>query len=126
MPAVTAMVAMGAVQLIGGILGSRKKRKAEARQREEEARSVHVRADEQRESMAYDQSLKNWLERKNRSRMRTGVENWGAFGQTRSGRSNMPNMQAWSRTTPQVVATDPGASPTPTGPTIPITQNRRI
>jgi hypothetical protein len=121
------MIAAGVVAFAGSILGSRKKRKAADKEREESARRIHVAGAEQRRNMEYDNALREWQQRREKNFARMGAQNWtnmqrqGATG----GSALMPNLNRWLQTDAPVTAQDPGAMPTAPGPTIPYTQNRK-
>lgn len=106
-------------------MGSRKQRKADEKARQERSRAIGVAGNESRVSLAYENSLNQWKERKVKAARAKGAQNWAEFGRQGPAHPQMPNTSRYLNMRPEVVPQDPGAVPEAPGPTEPYQQNIR-
>jgi hypothetical protein len=106
-----AVMVAAAVAVVGSVLGNRKKKKADAKEREEFKKKIYLDGVEQRRDIEYQANLQRWMQQRNRAKQASGLANYGALA--KPGQPGMmPFMNRWAQNAPNYQKVqDPGAMP---------------
>ena len=111
-----AFMVIAATAIISGVsswLGGRSKKKAAKKAAEEELKAQRLQGEEQRTTLAYQQTLKEWQDRKTRYNRKQGANNWTSYAKQNNSTVG-PGMSALLNHV-SAPPPAPGAMPAPPG-----------